>query len=111
MSTFTYVPTWGAQVKRKPRTRVAQFGDGYAQRTADGINTNPKIWTLRWTVPPATADLIEDFFDAANAVTPFDWTDLKDVAGQYICTDWDRSYDNYGFSTVNATFVEDFTSV
>lgn len=30
------------------RVRVAQFGDGYAQRTLDGINALTRTWSLVW---------------------------------------------------------------
>ena len=30
------------------RLRVAQFGDGYAQRTLDGINALTRTWSLVW---------------------------------------------------------------
>lgn len=109
MTTFAYTPSYTSKIKKKPRNLVAQFGDGYAQRSADGINTNPKMWSLTFTVTPAIATAIMTFLDTAAGRTPFAWTDPDGVTANYICEEYDRGYDDYGTNTVSATFTQDFS--
>jgi phage-related protein len=49
------IPTIGRQ--QDVRLRVASFGDGYAQRTLDGINAVDMKWTLTWENRPK--DVVE----------------------------------------------------
>jgi phage-related protein len=35
------------------RLRIAQFGDGYQQRTLDGINALDRKWSLTWSLRSA----------------------------------------------------------
>ena len=56
------------------RSLIAQFGDGYKQVAADGINTASRRWRLV-TEPLETADYdTVDAFLRDNAGTTFTWT-------------------------------------
>ena len=39
----TVNPTYGSRKNSQPNIRIAQFGDGYQQRSTFGINQNLKI--------------------------------------------------------------------
>lgn len=109
MATFSYLPDPGPREQRKPRVRVAQFGDGYQQRVADGINTNPKNWSLAFTKRGQTeADGIMDFLDARAGIEAFDWTSPAGVAGKYICSEYERTIGQGQLYNITATFIQVF---
>lgn len=108
MSTFSWTPDFGSKLSIKPRTLEARFGDGYAQRAANGINTQAQVWTLKFTVSPSEADAIMAFLEAAGGTTPFDWTPPRYPAAKFVCTAWDRDFGSAGLETVNAVFEQDF---
>ena len=57
-----------------PRVRVQRFGDGYEQRSVDGINNINESYSLSFTNRDKTeADDILAFFDTNAAVTAFDF--------------------------------------
>jgi len=59
----------------KHRTRVTQFGDGYSQRVADGINSRVERWNITWPALTA-ADLqtVTATLDSVGAHGVLTWT-------------------------------------
>lgn len=109
MATFTYTPDYGAQVSVKPRVRVAQFGDGYEQRIADGINTRPQVWSLQFNNRTDTeAGNITTFLEARNGVEAFDWTPPGGSAIKVVCREWSKTVARYNLNSVSATFQQVF---
>ena len=107
MPTFTYTPDYGAQSEVKPRVRVTKFDDGDEQRQANGINTQPKVWTLKFSLRSDTeASAIESFFVARAAVENFDYTDINGVAGKYVCRSWSRVKERFNLNTISCTFEQ-----
>lgn len=109
MSVFTWVPDYGASLKPKVRVRNISFGDGYMQRSADGINPinrNPQLTFSNRT--DSQADAIIAFLEARGGVEAFDFTPPGATAGKYICQDWDRVQVSYDVATVTATFIQVF---
>ncbi|MGR4927268.1 phage tail protein [Bradyrhizobium sp. CAR08] len=86
----------------KRRVNTAQFGDGYSQRSGDGLNASPRTFTASWSaLAAAEAQVYEDFFDAHKS-TPFLWTPPLEVAQRkWIAGDSDQGY--LGGSTVSLT--------
>lgn len=78
MTTFTppVVPSVGGTGKKTtPKVRRAEFGDGYSQRTPDGLNYNKRTVTLSWELLLSTdADTIEDFMNARGGSEAFTYT-------------------------------------
>jgi len=109
MATFTQIPDFGARAQFKPTVRSVKFGDGYEQRLAYGLNTNPQIWNLTFSLRTDTeAAAIETFLQTENGVTAFDWTPPYGSAGKYICREWTRAVDRHNLNTVTATFEQVF---
>lgn len=107
MSTFSYTIDWKNALQRTPRTLVAQFGDGYSQRQADGLNANPKAFQLKFENRSNTeADNIEDFLTARGGWEAFDWTDPDGDSGKYICKQWERVREQYNLNTITAVFQQ-----
>lgn len=109
MTTFAWCPSYTPKLTRKPRVLQAQFGDGYSQRVADGINTNPASWSLTFSGrEQGEATDILAFLDAHAGVDYFDWTDPNGKTGQYICQDYGETRTNPLSYEVTATFTEVF---
>lgn len=98
----------GSSRDHKPRILMADFGDGYSQRAADGINNDPETRELSWTnLTKAEKDVIDSFFKARGGWQSF-FYDHKGGLNPlvYVCTTWkvvDVDYDVY---TVSATFQQ-----
>ncbi len=109
MATFTYTPDSGVSFEVKPTARVTQFGDGYQQRQASGINTQAKNWDLKFSLrSDAEADAIEGFLSARAAIESFDWSDINGVSNKYVCMSWQRTKDRYNLNTITCKFQQVF---
>jgi phage-related protein len=113
MTTVTFTPVkapdQGAQVQKKPRVLSTQLGDGYVQRTPDGINTILRKMTLSWTnLYKADAATIDTFFTQQNGNLPFWWTPNGESTPRvFICESWEFKELSGGFATLsNCIFVE-----
>jgi len=110
MTTFTVTPDFGAKAAYKPRVRRVAFGDGYEQRQADGINTQPATWDLQFQnrTDTETATII-DFLEARGAVQAFDWTPPNEASAiRVVCREWSKSVDRANLNMVSAQFIEVF---
>jgi phage-related protein len=56
------------------RVLSAQFGDGYEQTAADGINAIQQSWPLQFTEQESLIIPIRDFLDRHGSWKPFLWT-------------------------------------
>lgn len=108
MSTFTYLPMPGGVQTKKPRVITTQFGDGYQQRLGDGINTNPRTWSLRFTRLTADIDAIDSFLSTHKGTTAFDWVPPHGATGKWICSEWTRTEPTDKVQEIAATFTEVF---
>lgn len=109
MVTFTSSPDFGASYEVTPNVRVSKLGDGYQQRQASGINTQPKTWTLQFTNrTDAEADYITTFFSDRGGVESFDWVDPNGITGKYVCMGWTRSKEAPGINSISCKFQQVF---
>jgi phage-related protein len=109
MATFTYTPDFGASKASKPRVKVITFGDGYEQRLAYGINTNPQEWNLTFSNRnDSEAQAIDAFLTARNAVESFSWTPYGESPRNFVCREWSKVLNGYNRNTIEATFIEVF---
>ncbi len=70
--TFTWTPDYGVIRTRYPRAREAKFGDGYAQRIGDGLNTDLSMWKLNFSSRTAAEiKAIDAFLRDKAGVTAF----------------------------------------
>lgn len=109
MATFTYIADFTASKGVKPRVRAVRFGDGYEQRTADGINTQPAAWALSFNIRTDTeANAIETFLATQAGITVFDWTPPSGSAMRVICREWNRVAQAYNVNSITCTFEQVF---
>lgn len=106
MSDFVYHPAYMAQVARTPRVILAQFGDGYEQRTADGINAMPRKWSLSFQAVTATITAIDSFLATKAGVTAFTWTPSGESELLVVCRSWTRTRVNAGVERIDTAFEE-----
>lgn len=90
MAEFNWAVTTGTALRHQPTVRVVQFGDGYEQRRAAGLNHNLRQWDVRIdNQEPVVAAEIESFLTARGGVEAFTWWSPEDVHVTVICERWD----------------------
>ena len=101
-------PTYGTTKNSAPNIRIAQFGDGFQQRSTFGINQNLKVYNFTWSnISESDSDLIEDFLDARAGVENFDYTPAGESASKkMICREWDKTIPYLNRATITAKFEE-----
>lgn len=103
MADFTWIPDYDMEEATMPRILQAQFGDGYRQRAADGLNNMLRNWSVAFNNrSKAEAQAIIDFFKARQGVTEFTYqlADSTEVV-TVTCKSWSRRW--AGFDTYNVT--------
>lgn len=80
---FAWTPQSGATGEATHRRIETQFGDGYSQAVADGINPKTEKWPLTFTGRGDYIRAIRDFLDQRAGVTSFTWTPPLGVQGKW----------------------------
>ena len=108
MATFPSInPTYGASKRSQPTVRNVQFGDGYSQRLRFGLNTDLKVWSLKFEVSETDADTIETFLEARGGAEHFDWSPPDDSETyKWICQQWSKQMTSAGLNQLTATFQQ-----
>lgn len=89
------------------RARKAQFGDGYAQTVADGINAKVQSWPVSYTGDSSFIGPIAAFLDAHVGVS-FYWTPPNGVQGYYQCATYTIVPHGSDLYTLTPTFQQVF---
>jgi phage-related protein len=106
-TSFTWVPDYGAQQTSRPRVKSIAFGDGYEQRLQYGLNTDLKVWNLKFDhVETSVKDQIVGFLEARGGVQQFNWAALDGSVKAYVCQEWDVTATYPTLWTITATFRE-----
>lgn len=110
MTTFSWTADFGATQNIKPRVRKVQFGDGYSQRQADGINTQPQVWDLQFNMRTDTeAAAIVAFLVARAGVEAFEWTPPGQLSAlKFVCEEWNRTLVKHNLNDVSLRFTQVF---
>lgn len=109
---FAWTPSYTPQMTRKPRVLAAQFGDGYAQRVADGINAVDVSWSLTFSARDQNeAAAFVTFLDAHGGHVPFRWVDPNGLLATWICADYGTARTSPRLYGMTATFTRDFAPI
>ena len=109
---YTFIPPasapldFGSSREHKPKVLMAEFGDGYSQRAADGTNNDPAMREFTWTnLSEEESDAIDGFFKARNGWQSF-FYDHQNRGNPlvYVCTGWKVVDADYNVYTVSASF-------
>jgi phage-related protein len=107
--TFTWAPTGQPNGTLKFRVRTAQFGDGYSQRVADGINNKISSWPLTFVGKKADMQAIAAFLDERAGWQAFNWTPPAGVQGYYQAGEYNLSPIGGDVYTLTVTFQQVFS--
>ena len=105
---FTWSPKVGPTASTKFAVRAAQFGDGYSQRVANGINNKADTWPLSFTGSSAYIASIKAFLDGLQGFRSFLWTPPLRAQGLFYCSEYQTTPEEGDVYTLTATFTEDF---
>lgn len=108
MSTFSWVPEFGASCERAPAVTQVKFGDGYEARNRFGMNTNRENWSLTFANRDADeANAIDAFLLARGGAEAFEWTPPGDSSPKvFVCRRWAKSPQKANLFTIQATFEQ-----
>ena len=110
MSVFTWTPEFKAVREDKPNVKVLKFSDGYEQRQAEGLNYQPRRYSLAFS--QRTVSEIDDiayFLTARGATESFEWTPPREsTSARFVCRSWRRTYENASYDSLTAEFEEIF---
>ena len=108
----TIIPDKGMSRSNEPVIFKAEFGDGYQQRIANGINNLKQQFSVSFaTREKAEIDDIVGFFESTNGVTAFDFTFADTNASgneetvKVYVSEFTQSWDYDDYYTLSATFV------
>lgn len=106
---FKWTPTGRPSGTVQFRVRTAQFGDGYSQTVADGINNRVQSWPLTFTGKKADMDAIAAFLDERAGWQSFYWTPPAGVQGLYKAASYNLSPMGGPVYQLTATFQQVFS--
>lgn len=106
--TFTWKPDSRPTAKYTNRTKSAQFGDGYEQVVADGINNERQSWPLTFTGNKARAVQIMQFLRDRKGYQSFYWSPPFGVQTLFRCAEYSPTDLGGGQWAVSATFDQSF---
>ena len=106
---FTWTEDWGGEDAFKPRVLAINYGDGYRQRTGNGLNTIMANYPVTFSVRSmAEANAIKAFLDAQAGVTAFSFTPYGDSAPSlWTCSDYKRKHMGIDNFTITAVFQQE----
>lgn len=103
---FKWEPLIESSTARKPRTRVVQFGDGYMQRSKDGINHDLRSHTLKFKDTDSVINDIDQFLEDRAGIESFYYSYKGQPLRLYVCEEWSRVDLDFNSSEISAIFKE-----
>ena len=103
-------PDKGLTRQSTPRVLRVQFGDGYEQRVAEGLNPMQETYNISYANrPKAEIDDIAAFMDDKKGVTKFDYVipdtnNSGETTIKVVCEQYNLTYVNDSSYTFTATF-------
>lgn len=104
--------SYGTPMDRKPKVRNVKFGDGYEENAPDGINNDPRSFSVTFgkRSNDEIADIATFIEQKAKLAQPFLWKPFPpfDTVGIFICRDWSFTADEFNSNAIHATLDELF---
>lgn len=93
MADYIWTESAGATLELVPNVISTQFGDGYSQDAASGLNALKEVWDIpHKQVPKEIADEIEAFIRPGLGWQRFNYVPLgQTVAKRFKCTSFRRT--------------------
>lgn len=105
--TFTWLVQAGLIGSITGAVRSADFGDGYSQEAADGINPIKGKWPVSIQGYYAEIQPIQDFLDSHVGISFF-WTPPMRLQGYYRCKDYTVADNGNSIVTLTANLYQVF---
>lgn len=107
---FQWQPDYGAECDVTPSVLTAQFGDGYSQDIAVGLNSTAQSWILSFNRKPQEADAIFNFIQNMGGVTRFWWLPPRQTSAIKVKTmgKYSKFETDAGQVTIQVTFQQVF---
>ncbi|HAD5969831.1 TPA: phage tail protein [Salmonella enterica] len=106
MKTLDWPVDQTLQVKVSPRVRVVKFGDGYEQRAPDGLNTDLRTYTVKFSAESADINLIDQFLTEHAGYRAFIWLPPdRYITGKFKCEEWSKEVSGL-WDILTATFEQ-----
>ena len=96
------------QGRTKFRVLSAQFGDGYGQTAADGINNKVATWPLQFSGSAGQIGPIVAFLDRHQGYRGFQWQPPLGEPGYYTAADYDLTAMGGEMYSLAVTFQQVF---
>jgi len=95
----------------KPRVNSYQLTTQYNPTAPDGVNTMLGEYSIVFEDTQDNIEALDVVLSSLNGTTQFEWNPYSSLIPtspmkQFICDEWDTSYDTAGKSTLTATFLE-----
>ncbi|MDP8051059.1 phage tail protein [Pasteurella atlantica] len=92
IKTFPFCPKPGYSVSNEPKRKSIQFGDGYQQRTADGLNPLLRKFSLTFKVPSEKKDSFDNFLAEHGGVKAFCFQERpQSKLVKVVCAKWSET--------------------
>lgn len=110
MADFNWIPDRGIDRAREAHVDAIQFGDGYEQRSAPGLNSISETLTLNFTLRPrAEIEAIDAFLESRRGVTGFTYAIGSGPERKYTCRNWSSQIEHDGDCSLHAQFKRDYS--
>ena len=106
-----YCVSFASSVEVDFAVRENEFGPGYAERDADGINNLRDTWNVEFGQMPYTEmAAVWEFLQNKKGYVSFWWTPPReDTQRKWVCVRLARTMASFNEWTINATFQENFS--
>ena len=104
---FTWCPTNQSRGTVTGSVRRAQFGDGYAQSSADGINPISSSWNVEFVGTKERIQEINNFL-RSHVGKSFIWDEPLVGDGYFLCKDFNPTPNGNRLWTITATFEQTY---
>ena len=106
METFHWQVAPNMSEKAEPKIKTVKFGDGYEQRSKDGINNDLRSYSVTLKVAREDAHHINDFLTRHGGLHVFKWREPNSHRLITVkCPSWTSNVMNT-VTTITATFEE-----
>lgn len=105
LETFNWSPLNGPTADIQNRNTEVQYGDGYAQVSGDGINTESQKWPLTFTGWNAEILPILKFLREHAGTRAFKWTNPLGELGLYRSSELKVTQIDFARMTLTVTFA------
>ena len=107
--TWAWPTSYNTETDTIPRVKIARFGDGYEQRSPDGINNMPRQVQYVYDFKRETLIQVEAFLRFTAGTMAFYYTPPYSPRGLFVADQgWQITERGFDYAELKATFREVF---